>query len=578
MSRAVSGPTVVGIPHGDLQMRHGRLTLRLERERGLTGVGALVEAFRSLHDEVFLVPDRLDGGEREVIATFPAEPPGTVSLREAWPSWHLSLPKCFPQIFTIAAFLDRAASALDALDIGDVVLAPVQVRYCPNRCGPWRLALFPTRTSSLEELADADEDLWLWTSGAFLLGLSEPSSINYSIAAATYTSIVGDPFPSKMPPDVRLRFILQGRFASAARLRAVVTGALPRSFAAEVDALIRLVMRPLDPDHECRPTRSEWTEELSEVCSLLSAKRVATRWEHEGAHHFAQAILEQAVTSATSDHAVPWDTISRLRLAGGDIEGAVDAHTKALSVDGRHAVSGHIGLLRRLAASSETSDRTDLLGRAVDVLDASGLSIGDVHRLHVANLEARRLGRRSSSLHRLIVAMPGRREEGVRRLMRARLMLESDAFIEASAEVKAGLEILNGAPEDWVAQLRAYLHYLDGVANFGGVGLLGDLSYLGDSFSALVEAHTWVTRCESCEELRRSIVRWLGWIWRCANQLGPQTQVVKTGVEAFLSVHNLLGRVRGSDHTKPPHTIWFDLDDLVPLSDRAVPYHKDEWR
>jgi hypothetical protein len=105
---------------------------------------------------------------------------------------------------------------------------------------------------------------------------------------------------------------------------------------------------------------------------------------------------------------------------------------------------------------------------------------------------------------------------------------------------------------------------LDGIANFGAVGRLADVSYLIDAFARFTGAMDVAVEIEA-DDLLEVVSHWLVFLENYAVHF-PQKirQTLKTGINVYLAVKKMVGVIIPDNFEEIPSIPWYDEYLLFP--------------
>jgi hypothetical protein len=555
------------LPIGELQAGAGE-AIRVR----LLGQFASAERLRAwlfqaqrLDRRLFLVPEQLEEASGEPWLVYASETQAGRTFAEAMVEWRRSPSTRLPWLITLGRFLAQWARVQEMPDVGFLPLSPEQLVYFPGQVGGWRVLALPPANLSMADWAQADPRVWMWAAPELVLGRAS-SSRHYALGAALHVLLAGDLFPPLLPPRERFRRLLRGRVGLPQQLRGAIAAALPASFDNEGLVLERFILDLLIPEAGRRPAADEVERRFTELERALAPRRLAARWEHEGHPELALELLEQLALLAP-EASVPWATVARLKMTGGDLPGALAAAARGFPGD-EDAARMFRMLLRRLAESGNATRAS--LEEAIALLESSP-HFSDETRLAIAHIEARYLDSEAALGHLQEPLADGWNE--VRRaVLRARLLLEREEYEQVSrlsTDARARLVGMPGLPRA-ARYAEAYLLLLDGVANFGAVGRYKNPAFFGDAFQALSRSLECALSV-GLDELRDVALRWLGWMGGFASQSpSPTISILHTVIQAYLSSRRL---ELPEGQELPPEVPWYDAEFLLPESDGGVSPH-----
>ena len=552
--RLVRGELVLGAP------LVARLPIaRAARER----LRAILAAFARLGPGSFLVPRLAREAEADCELEYPAERPGSVPGAEGLAGLRQHLRAHVPLVLNLARFLAGAAHELADAGFSGGFFSPAQLRFTPGQPDPWRVVLVPILEVELADWPGADPGCWQWAAPEVLLGQVN-AGVAYSVGAALHEGLAGELFPAALPAHERFRRVLGGRVGQPRKLADAIEGALPASFQEEGAALAVFVRSLLEPDPEKRPRRAQLDEQLAALWGRLGVNRLALRWSFEGNARVAHDMVE-AYVHGGPEAEVPWGLAARLAEAAGDPKGALAAAARALIDDpGRDAQRDYVSLVGRLAGQAPDA----LVLPAIAALDA--LLVDDVTRVFLAHLEGRWLHAPDAALRRVKSGLTTAWGECLAAALTARLLCERDDWVAVSRlckQVRGHVDTMEGQGGREGRYLAAYAACLDGIANFGGVALLRDPSYLMDAYQAFALALSGALET-GAEALVDQTLHWLSWIVRSAEGFqAPNLGALRLGVDAYVQARGLGERMRSADHSRAPALPWYDELRLFPRAE-----------
>lgn len=492
------GHTRIRLPRGEVDLGAGgavRVVLPGDRdERARARVFfERVASFGERHGEaaVLLAPASIE--ERDGALALAYVCPDTIGLAEAAAAWRDDLATRLPAAIALARAVAAGGLALARAGWGFLPLAPPLLRVSVHPAGRARWIALPPLAVSLASFTEADPETWALAPPEALLGDLGASTTMaaYTAGAVLHASIAGDLWPEGSPPSERFARLLRGRAGAVHRVREALAAALPKALAGEGAALAETAFALLDADQSRRASGEEILARLAAAGAALSAPHLAAGWEQEGQAGRALAVLEREAHRAPPED-VAWSAISHLAEAQGDLARAIEAGARALHEGGPHALRRCLALLGQLAAGGADASAKAALARGIALVDeAVGKDPGDAARLYLAHLKTRHLDRGDAARVRLGARFESVWCRALGALLEARTYLEAGQHARASRAARDGRALLEAAPGGGGppgAYARAYLHLLDGIANFGAVDALSDPSFLRDAFGGFTRA------------------------------------------------------------------------------------------
>ncbi|MEP7121864.1 MAG: hypothetical protein ABJE95_13170 [Byssovorax sp.] len=532
-------------------------------------------SFGERHGEAALLLSPTTIAEREGTLTLTYASADAVGFGVAGRVWREDLAARLPTALAVCRAIVGAGLALERAGWGLSPLTPAQIRIARAACdegsspgldprGLVRLIALPPLAVSLDAWAGADPAAWAWASPEALLGDLDAGT-GYAAGALVHACIVEDLWPERIPPAERFQRLLRGRSGSLPRVTAALAAALPKSCGIDALELVETVGLLLDADRSRRPSGDEITARIDRLCERITPGELAAGWEREGQAQRAIDVLVRGA-SATKAAEVAWGSLARLAEAQGDLARAIESAARGLPRGDAGELRAYVALLGRIAALGPA--REALLARGIELLDAAiAGDPGDATRVYLAHLEARHLGRGDAARSRLKARLESQWCRALGAAIEARAYLEAEQFPHGSRATRDGRALLDAAPDGGGrtgSYLRAYLHLLDGIANFGAVRTLGDPSYLRDAFGGFTQSLN-LARSITATDLVDANVHWLAHLNDAArpDRTGA-SEALTLGIDAYLEAHGLVGAVRDPRLDAAPGIPWYDEATLFP--------------
>lgn len=582
----VSGPeTCVRLPRGELRANADgslRVVLSVDKAERAQARSFFdrITSFGERHGEAALLvaPTEIEARDGELVVTYAST--DTVGFAEAARVWRGDLAAWLPTVLAVCRAIVGAGLALERAGWGFLPLMPPQLRIAPSACDEGggsgapgrdrvRLIALPPLAVSLDDWAAADAESWAWAPPEALRG-ELGAGTGYAVGALLHAAIVGDLWPELLSPAERFLRLVRGRSGSLQSVAETLAAALPKSSKDDAYELVEGVGLLLDADRSRRPSADEIRARIGLLCEKITTSHLAAGWEREGQPQRALAVLVHGV-GVTAPEAIAWDTLARLAESQGDLARAIDAAARGLPGDAA-ALRGYLGLLGKIAALTPKQD--PLLARGIALFDAAiPGDPGDAARVYLAHLEARHLGRDDASRSRLRARLGSEWCRALGAAIEARAYAEAEQYPHASRAARDGRALVEAAPDGGGrtgSYVRAYLHLVDGIANFGAVRTLGDPSYLRDAFSGFTQSLD-LARAIAAADLVEANTHWLAHLHDAARP-GPSgaAEVLALGIDAYLEAHGLAAAVREPRFGAAPGVPWYDEATLFPAHPAQV--------
>ena len=585
----VSGSeTSVRLPRGELREDKGgslRVTIPIvaAERRQVRSFFDRVASFGERHGEAALLLAPTTNEEREGILTLTYAATDTVGFGVAGRVWRGDLAARLPTALAVCRAIVGAGLALERAGWGFLPLTPSQVRIARGACeagpaegsaaserGLVRLIALPPIAVSLDAWADADPAAWAWAPPEALLG-ELGAATGYAAGALLHACIVDDLWPELLPPAERFQRLLRGRSGSLARVAEALGAALPKSSGLDGAELVETVGLLLDADRSRRLAGDEIRARIERLCERITTRELAAGWEREGQAQRAIDVLVRGA-SATPSAEIAWGELARLAEAQGDLARAIEAAARGLPHADAGELRGYVALLGRVAARG--ASHVALLARGVELFDAAiAGDPGDAARVYLAHLEARHLGRGDAARSRLRARIESQWCRALGAAIDARAYAEAEQYPLASRAARDGRALIDAAPDGGGrtgSYLRAYLHLLDGIANFGAVRALGDPSYRRDAFDGFTRSLD-LARTIAAADLVDASVHWLAHLHDAARpERSVAGEVLALGIDAYLEAHGLADAVRDPRLGAAPGVPWYDEATLFPAHSTQV--------
>jgi hypothetical protein len=582
----VSGSeTCVRLPRGELRASaDGALRLVLpvvKAERAhVRSFFARVTSFGERHGEAALLvaPTTIAEQGDDLVVTYAAT--DAVGFAHAGRVWRGDLAARLPSLLAVCKAIVGAGLALERAGWGFLPLTPAQLRIARSTCDEGgaggaeaqarevvRVIALPPLAVSLEAWAGADPEAWAWAPTEALRG-ELGAGTGYAVGALLHASIVGDLWPELIPPAERFLRLLRGRSGTLDRVAEAVAAALPKSCADDGAELVETIGLLLDADRSRRPVGDEIRARIGRLCERITPTALAAGWEREGQPQRALDVVVRGA-SVTPPEAIGWETLARLAESQGDLARALEAAARGLPGGDAGALRGYVALLGKVAALVPKQD--ELLARGIALIDAAiPGDIGDAARVYLAHLEARHLGRDDAARSRLRARLGSEWCRALGAAIEARAHAEAEQYPHASRAARDGRALVDRAPDGGGRTgryVRAYLHLVDGIANFGAVRALGDPSYLRDAFSNFTQSLD-VARAIAAADLVDANLHWLAHLHDAARPgRSGATEVLALGIDAYLEAQGLADAIRDPRFTAAPGVPWYDEATLFPAQE-----------
>jgi hypothetical protein len=558
--------TRLRLPRGELHAADGSLHVSLAvaaAERGRArAFFERVASFGARHGEaaLLLAPATIEEREERLELVYAC--PETVGFAEAGRAWRGDLAARLPSVLALGRAVAGAGLALERAGWGFLPLTAPQIRIARAACeggagAELRVIALPPLAVTLADWAGADPEAWAWAPPEALHG-EVGAAVGYAAGALLHEGIAGELWPAPLPRAERFLRLVRGRSGSLARLRTALAAALPKSLAGEAAEIVATAGILLDADRSQRAAGDDARARIAHLCETLTASRLAAGWEEEAQPRHALAVLERGASGE-----VAWQGIARLSESLGDLSRAIEAGAHALPEGDAATLRGYLALLGKVAAMKPAADEA-LLARGIALLDenVSG-DPGDAARVYLAHLEARHLGRGDAARSRLRARLESTWCRALGAAIEARTQAEAEQYPRASRAARDGRALLDGAADGGGRTgryLRAYLHLVDGIANFGAVDALGDPSFLRDAFGAFTQSLDLARAIEASDLVEASI----GWLAHLREAAGPRHAVLAVGVDACFEARGLAERGRDPRLGARPALPWYDEATLFP--------------
>lgn len=593
----VSGSeTGVRLPRGELREdEDGSLRVVIpiapEERRQVRSFFDRVASFGERHGEaaLLLAPTTMEEREGKLTLTYAAA--DAVGFGVAGGVWRGDLAARLPTALTVCRAIVGAGLALERAGWGFLPLTPWQVRIARAACEEGsaggsearerelvRLIALPPLAVSLDAWAGADPAAWAWASPEALLG-ELGAATGYAAGALLHACIVEDLWPELLSPAERFQRLLRGRSGSLARVAEALGAALPKSSAIDGAELVETLGLLLDADRQRRLAGDEIRARIERLCERITTRELAAGWEREGQPQRAIDVLVRGA-SATPPAEIAWGALARLAEAQGDLTRAIEAAARGLPHADAGDVRAYVALLARIAALGPAHEA--LLARGIEAFDAAiAGDPGDAARVYLAHLEARHLGRGDAARSRLRARLESQWCRALGAAIEARSYAEAEQYPHASRAARDGRALIDAAPDGGGrtgSYLRAYLHLLDGIANFGAVRTLADPSYLRDAFGGFTQSLD-LARTIAAADLVEANVHWLAHLHDAARPgRSGAGEVLALGIDAYLEAHGLADAIRDPRLGALPGVPWYDEATLFPAhavhaehAEQAVP-------
>jgi hypothetical protein len=299
----------------------------------------------------------------------------------------------------------------------------------------------------------------------------------------------------------------------------------------------------------------------------FSIDRLAARWEYELKPDVALELLLN-YSDFVGQKSIPWGMVARLKEQDGDWEGGLDARLKALTFGEDDAVRNAIGCLFRIAGLEAVTGGHSFFVEAFNKVDAALCKpLEGFHVLQMAHLEARYLQEYSGAQERLKKDFSDSWNQLLRLMILARILCTREEYPTVSSLCKKGIRIVNKLNDQGLNEGRyvlSYLQILDGIAHFGAVGRLSDVSYLIDSFACFTAALD-VAMGIDAGELIETGTHWLIFLENHAALFPPNIcRTLTTGIDVYLKMKIGAGFEIPVEFEGIPSLPWYEENLLFP--------------
>src|SRR5262249_39088926 len=149
----------------------------------------------------------------------------------------------------------------------------------------------------------------------------------------------------------------------------------------------------------------------------------------------------------------------------------------------------------------------------------------------------------------------------LRAVIEARDHCEAAQYARASRAARDGRALLDAAPDGGGRTgryARAYLHLIDGIANFGAASALGDPSFLRDAFGCFTQSLDGA-HAIGAADLGEANLKWLAHLRFAATpERASSFAVLALGIDAYLEAHGLTDDARDPRRSEQPAVPWYD--------------------
>lgn len=465
-----------------------------------------------------------------------------------------------PIFIELAKFLVECSRELYKTNIPTLPLSPLILFYTSNSSNPWRMAILPFIDSKLCDWAQADPLNWQWIFPDVVLK-GERINEDFFYASVIHFCLVGDIFPGLLSRQEKFERVLKGRIGDFSKLNQAIFEALPTTLVEERENLIQHLREWLEIKNTINADQEQIQKCLEQFERDFSAKRLASRWEYEGKPEVALDLLSTYAYFAASEK-IPWDVIGRLKEKKSDWEGGLNSRLRALEFGQADAIRDALQFLYRIADMRKDSEKylffTDAFNKLTSCLPHV---LDEFHILQIAHLEAWYLGEKTGALKRLEKNFNDPWNQLLQSMIIARLLCLQKEYPSVSRHCKKGIGIVNKLPDQGLNKGRyvlSYLQILDGIANFGAVGSIGDVSYVIDAFACFTGALDMALAIEA-EDLIAIGAHWLIFLDSYAEHFPPKIcRTLKIGINAYLNTKKKSGFEISLTSEIIPLIPWYD--------------------
>jgi hypothetical protein len=567
----VKGPGIkIRIPVGEMEYSDNEsIRIKLDKHYSKPGqIKAHLQALKRLDSSRYLLPNlqEIKMKEGRLYLSYPQVLHKRIPFTDILSTWQKNPQIQIPVFLHLAKFLVSCSQQLRQAGIALLPFSPLFLFYTLCSYGPWHLILLPVSDIKIGDWAQADPLSWQWISSKTLLeGSLTTESILY--ASILHFCLSGDLFPELLTRQEKFKHLLKGWTKPRPAFYITLSDALPISLDEERKNFEKVTENLLNPNHSIHSDKELFQTCIETLEKDFSIYRLASRWEYE---HKTDVALELLLNYSdfAGQESIPWRMVARLKEQDGDWEGGLDARLKALKFDEDDAVRNSICCLFRIATLEAVTGGHSFFVEAFNkVNSALCRPLEEFHALQMAHLESRYLREYDKAQERLRKDFSDPWNQLLRLMIRARILCIQEEYPAVSSLCKQGVRIINKLHNQGLNKGRyvlSYLQILDGIAHFGAVGRLSDVSYLINAFDCFTAALDVALGIDA-DDLIENGVHWLIFLENHAALFPPNICLTLTaGIDVYLRAKIATGFEIPVKFDKIPSIPWYDENLLFP--------------
>jgi hypothetical protein len=560
----------IRIPVGEMEYQDNEgIHIKLDKHHSKPGqIKAHLQALKRLDSSRYLLPDmqEIKMKEGRLCLSYPRALHKRIPFLDIIGTWQKNPQIQIPVFSHLAKFLVSCSQQLRQAGIEVLPFSPLFLFYTLNSDDPWHLILLPIPGIKIGDWAQADPLSWQWISSKTVLEGSMPTE-SFLYASILHFCLSSDLFPELLTRQEKFKHFLIGWAKPLPAFHRTLSAALPTSLDEERKNFEKVTADLLNPDHEIHSVSEQFQTCIETLEKDFSIDRLAARWEYERKPDVALELLLN-YSDFVGQESIPWGMVARLKEKDGDWEGGLDARLKALTFGEGDAIRNAICCLPRIAGLEAGTVGDSFFVEAFNKVDAALCKpLEEFHILQMAHLEARYLREYAGAQERLKKDFSDPWNQLLRLMILARILCIQEEYPAVSRFCKKGMQIVNKLLDQGLHKGRyvlSYLQILDGIAQFGAVGRLSDVSYLIDAFACFTAALDVALDIDA-GDLIETGTHWLIFLENHAVLFPPNIRHTLTiGIDVYLRMKIGAGFKIPVEFEGIPSIPWYDENLLFP--------------
>lgn len=566
----IKGPGIsIRIPVGEMEYSDDEsICIKLDKRYSKPGqIKTHLQALSRLDSAQYILPNmqeiKMKDGRLNLV--YPRVLLHRIPLTDIIGDWQKNLQIQFPVFIHLAKFVVSCSQQLREAEITYLPFSPLFLFCTSNSNNTWQLLILPIPGIKIGDWAKADPLSWRWITSRTLLEGDVPNE-SFLFASILHFCFANDLFPELLTRQEKLKRLLMGWAVLHPAFKRILPTALPISLDEERQNFEKVITDLLNPNHALHSNNKQFQTCIETLEEDFSISRLAARWEYELKPDIALELLLN-YSDFVGQKSIPWGMVARLNEQDSDWEGGLDARLKALVFGEDDAVRNAICYLSRIARVKAGTDEHFFIEAFNKVEESLCTPFEEFHVLQMAHLEARHLRKFAAAQKRLKKNFSDSWTQLLRLMILARILCIQEEYPSVSSLCKKGIRIVNKFNDQGLNEGRyilSYLQILDGIAHFGAVGRLSDVSYLIDAFACFTAALDVAVGIRA-SDLIESGAHWLIFLENHAALFPPNIcRTLTTGIDVYLSMKIGAGFEIPVEFEGIPSIPWYDENLIFP--------------